>query len=357
MFTAEDDMEGTGPVRDGQAIDADRVAGWLGDRVAVARPLAISQFKGGQSNPTYLVTDAAGAQYVLRRKPPGVLLGSAHQIEREFRVMAALGPTELPVARVVGLCEDAEVIGSDFYVMDYVGGRSFWDQRLPGLDAAEKRAIYGAMVTTLAALHRVDPDAVGLADLGRPDGYVPRQIDRWTRQYRASERARIAAMEDVIDWIGAHAPEGEAGVLIHGDFRLDNLIFDSTEPRIAAILDWEISTLGDPLADLAFQLFAYWLPPELLNGICGIEDALGLPSEGEQLALYEAASGRNVGRDWPLYRIYILFRLAAIFQGIEGRVRDGTNSNPRAEKLVGMTEPLARLALERIEAWERGSRD
>lgn len=356
MFTAEDDMEGTGPVRAGQAIDVARVAAWLGSHVQVTAPLAISQFKGGQSNPTYLVIDGAGARYVLRRKPPGALLGSAHQIEREYRVMAALAPTGLPVPRVFGLCEDDGVIGSAFYVMDHVAGRSFWDQRLPGMAASEKRAIYGAMVSTLAVLHRVDPEAVGLADLGRPDGYVRRQVDRWTRQYRASERTRIDAMEEVIGWIGAHAPAGEAGVLIHGDFRLDNLIFEATGPRIAAILDWEISTLGDPLADLAFQLFAYWLPPELLNGIAGIESELGLPSEAEQLRLYEAASGRSVGPDWPLYRIYILFRLAAIFQGIEGRVRDGTNSNPRAAKLVGMTEPLARLALARIEEWERGRR-
>lgn len=353
MFTADDDMEGVGEVRAEHRIDPARVAHWLGERTRLTPPLALAQFKGGQSNPTYLVTDADGRRFVLRRKPPGALLGSAHQVEREYRVLDALGPTGLPVPKVIGLCEDEDVIGSPFYVMAFVAGRSFWDQTLPGVPIIEKQAIYTAMVTTLAQLHRIPPASVGLIDLGRPDGYVARQVKRWTAQYRASEAGRIAPMEELIPWITEHAPAGEPGVLIHGDFRLDNLIFHESRPEVAAILDWEISTIGDPLADLAFQLFPYWLPPTLLNGLNGVERGLGLPSEAEQIARYERTAGRIVGEAWPLYRIYILFRLAAIFQGIEGRVRDGTNSNPRARALVGYTEPLARLALDHVERWEK----
>jgi len=355
LFTAEDDMEGTGAVRSEHRIDAEKLLAWLKARTVVTPPLAIAQFKGGQSNPTYLVSDAAGRRHVLRRKPPGTLLGSAHQVEREFRVLSALADSGLPIPRVLDLCEDETVIGSVFYVMEFVAGRSFWDQTLPDVPPSEKPAIYAAMVTTLAQLHRIDPASVGLADLGRHHGYVRRQVERWTAQYRASEGARVTAMEELIPWIATHAPSGGPGVLIHGDFRLDNLIFHQTEPRVVAILDWEISTIGDPLADLAFQLFPFWLPPTLLNGLARDDRAqLGLPDEAAQIALYERAAGRSVGSDWPLYRIYILFRLAAIFQGIEGRVRDGTNSNPRARKLVGYTEPLARLALDHIERWERG---
>lgn len=353
MFTAADDMEGVADVAARHRIDLDRLAAWLGDVTPVTPPLSASQFKGGQSNPTYLVEDAAGRRFVIRRKPPGALLGSAHQVEREFRVMSALAGSGLPLPRLHGLCEDAGVIGSTFYAMDFVAGRVFWDQTLPTVARAERPLVYAATAKTLARLHAVNVQAVSLSDLGRPDGYVGRQVARWTAQYRASETRPLPVMEDVIGWITAQAPQGGPPTLIHGDFRLDNLIFEPDRPQIAAILDWEISTLGDPLADLAFLLFPFWLPPDLLNGLDRPDLLeLGLPTEAEQIAAYERASGRAVGEAWPLYRIYTLFRLAAIFQGIEGRVRDGTNSNPRAVGLMGKVEPLARLAAAHIEAWE-----
>jgi aminoglycoside phosphotransferase (APT) family kinase protein len=353
MFTAGDDMEGTSTVAEDDRLDLDRLATWLAPLVPIAGPLTALRFKGGQSNPTYLIEDRVGRRFVLRRKPTGALLRSAHQVEREYRVLSTLADSGLPLPRVHGLCEDANVFGPAFYVMDFVPGRIFWDQTMPGAAPTDRRAIYTAMIDTLASLHRLDFGAYGLADLGDADGYVRRQVARWTKQYRLSGGGQLDVMEEVIDWVTRHAPEGGAPALIHGDFRLDNLIFAPDEPRVIAILDWEISTIGDPLADLAFQVFPLWLPPDLLNGLDRADRAnLGIPSEAEQLARYATMSGRPVGETWPLYRIYTLFRLAAIFQGIEGRVRKGTNANPRARGLLGKVEPLARLAAIHIEQWE-----
>lgn len=344
-------MEGVEP-RGGEAPPEDLLR-WLGERLSIRPPLTLHRFKGGQSNPTYLARDAGRLEVVLRRKPLGELLASAHQIEREYRILQALAPTGLPVPRVFGLCDDPSIFGAPFYAMEFVRGRTFWDQRMPGESPARRRAAYSAAVDTLARLHALDFEALGLGDLGPREGYVARQIARWTRQYRLSEDRRIDAMEDVIAWIAAHAPDSGATALIHGDYRLDNLIFEPQRMRIAAILDWEICTIGDPIADLAFLLYPYWLPPHLLNGIDRPDRAdLGIPSETEQIVRYERASGCAVGDMWPLYRIYTLFRLAAIMQGIEARVRSGTAANPKAARLCGMCEPLARLALDHIDRWK-----
>ena len=304
-----------------------RLADWLRANVADFRgELLLAPLAGGQSNPTYRV-DAGEHRWVLRRKPPGVLLASAHAVDREYRVMAALAGTDVPVPRVHALCEDDAVIGSTFVVMDLVEGRVFVDPSLPGLPGAERAAIYAAMARTLAALHRVDVAAVGLAGHGKPQNYLSRQIERWTRQYRASETDRIEAMERLIEWLPARMPPGlddEPGTLVHGDYRLDNLIFHPTEPRVLAVIDWELSTLGHPLADLAYHLMAWRVTPDEFRGLKGHDlAALGIPDEAAHLATYRAAGGRDSGPHWGYVMAFNMFRMAAILQGILARSRQG----------------------------------
>ena len=326
------------------ALDLERLEPWLRERVAgFAGPVEVRRFKGGQSNPTFeLVTPAA--RYVLRRKPEGKLLPSAHAVEREFRVIAALHPTGFPVARPHALCEDPEVIGTAFYVMEKVEGRIFWDGRLPELSRDERGAVYRAEIETLARLHTIDPNAVGLGDFGRPGNYFARQVDRWFKQYRASETHPVPAMDRLLEFLPASVPaEGPTGI-VHGDYRLDNLILHPGRPEVAAVLDWELSTLGDPRADFSYFLMQWVMPAEQRGGLLGLDLAeAGLPSIGDAVEMYDGLTGRRVGAlDWLFS--YNLFRLAAICQGIGGRVRDGTAASPQAREMAARVEPLSEAA-------------
>jgi len=319
-----------------------------------AGPLKVVQFRGGQSNPTYLLRAAGGRRAVLRRKPPGKLLPSAHAVEREYRVLCALEHTGVPVPRPRLLCDDAAVIGTPFYVMDYVTGRVFWDLDLPELTAAERLAVYDAMNEGIATLHQVGVGSAGLGDFGRAGGYVARQVGRWAKQYRASETAPIAAMDRLIDWLPAHLPEDEETCIVHGDYRLDNMIFAAEEPRLLAILDWEISTLGHPVADFAYHCMPYRLPPETGRGIAGLDLArLGIPEEQDYRARYCRRTGRTSLPDWEFYLAYNMFRLAAILQGIAGRARDGTAASAHATTTGRMARPLAEAAWAQVEAMTR----
>jgi len=305
--------------------------------------LQVRQVEGGQSNPTFIV-DAGARRLVLRRKPPGVLLPSAHAVEREFRVLRALEGSDVPVPRARVLCEDPAVLGSSFYLMDFVEGRILTDQTLPGMAPARRRAHYAEMARVIAALHAVDWRGRGLADYGREGRYVERQLDRWTRQYRASETARIEAMERLIDWLPAHVPPQESTSLVHGDFRLDNLVFHPGEPRIVAVLDWELSTLGDPLVDFAYHCLAWRLQLGTHRTLAGL-DALpeGIPTESQHVADYCRASGRADARiaHWHYHLAFNMFRLAAIQQGVARRALDGNAANSRAAAVAARVQATA----------------
>lgn len=337
------------------AIDAGALDRYLAAHLSGYRgPLAIRQFTGGQSNPTYLVL-TQGARYVLRRKPPGELLPSAHAVDREFRVMSALGQAGLPVPRTLLLCEDAAVIGTMFYLMEFAEGRHFWDPTLPGLAPAERTALYDAMNAALAELHRADPAALGLGDFGRPGNYFARQIARWSKQYKASETQPIAAMQRLIAWLPEHVPEGEETAIVHGDYRIDNLIFHPSEPKVLAILDWELSTLGHPLADIAYNAMAWRFPPALFRGIGGLDlAALGIPSESDYLAAYCRRAGRAALPHWPFYMAYSMFRIAAILQGVYARALAGNAADARGLEMGAKVAPIAEIAWD--EAKRAGAR-
>jgi aminoglycoside phosphotransferase (APT) family kinase protein len=315
-------------------FDTHALGDYLSGRIEGLRlPLEASRFTGGQSNPTYALVDGKGSKYVLRKKPAGQLLPSAHAIEREYRVMKALEQSEVPVARMHCLCEDPAVIGTPFYLMEFVEGRIFWDPALPGVPAEQRRAIYDDMNRVVAALHRVDPDAIGLSSFGKPGGFLQRQIDRWTRQYRASETEPIAAMESLIQWLPHHLPAASRSRIFHGDLRMDNLILHADQPRVVAVLDWELSTLGDPIADLAYHALPWRLTAAQFRGMADKDiAALGIPREAEYLQAYCARVGRaDIRKDeWEFYCAYSLFRLAAILQGILKRALDGTASSADA---------------------------
>jgi len=313
-----------------------------------AGPVTVTRFKGGQSNPTYLLATPAH-QYVMRCKPAPVaqLLPSAHAVEREYRLQRALAGSAVPVARMHCLCEDEAVIGRAFYVMDFVEGRIFWEQSLPGMEPGERTAIYDELNRVIAALHAVDFNALGLADYGKAGNYFSRQVDRWTRQYRASETGRVDAMETLIDWLPRHIPQEEVPQvsLVHGDYRIDNVIFHPTEPRILAVIDWELSTLGHPLADFAYHLMSWHIVPGgALRGLAGLDlEALGIPRQSDYTAAYEQRIGRSAAGDWNYYLAYNLFRIAAILQGIAKRVQEGTASSPQAAEYGRQVQPLAEL--------------
>jgi aminoglycoside phosphotransferase (APT) family kinase protein len=339
-------FSGTKDVAAALAFDASRLADHLVAHLpGFAGPLTVRQFKGGQSNPTYLI-ETPQRSYVLRRKPPGKLLPSAHAVDREFRVLGALAAQSYPVARPLVYCDDANVIGTVFYVMDHVEGRVFWDAHVPGIATAERAAIYDAMNATLARLHAFDPAALGLSDFGRGENYMARQVERWSKQYRASETETIDEMERLIVWLPAHLPPPGPVRLVHGDFRLDNVIVAPSEPTILAVLDWELATLGDPLADFTYHLMAWDMPPSPTSvgfgSLVGRDlDALGIPSRAAYVAAYRARTGLDPGPHLNVYLAYNFFRLAAILQGIAGRVRDGTAASENAAAFARMVRPLA----------------
>jgi aminoglycoside phosphotransferase (APT) family kinase protein len=332
-------------------LPADVLAAYLEAHVDGFRgPLTASKFKGGQSNPTYRI-DAASGTYVLRRKPPGQLLPSAHAVDREFRVLQALHGTSVPVAQPLHLCSDESVIGSMFYLMSFVDGRIFWDPSLPDMDAAGRADIYLGIIDAMAALHTIDPVAVGLSDYGKPGNYFQRQIKRWTEQYHASHTRPIAAMYALIDALPARSPPDDGVVaLAHGDFRIDNLMFHLDEPRVIAIVDWELSTLGHPLADLGYFCMALRLPRNpALPGLAGLDRAaLGIPDESALLARYSQVTGRPIPEDWPFVLAFSFFRLAAIAQGVAKRAEQGNASSEQAVQAGRMVEMLATLGLEAL---------
>jgi aminoglycoside phosphotransferase (APT) family kinase protein len=317
---------------------ARHLPGWSG----LAR---VEQFEGGQSNPTFRVTSEDGARYVLRKKPPGKLLATAHQVEREYRVLRALASTRVPVPPALHLCEDATVIGTPFYVMKYVAGRIFRDPTLPGLAAAERRALYLEMIRVLAEIHQVDWRAAGLADFGKPGNYVARQVDRWTKQYRAAMTEAIPSMDRLIAWLPEHVPADDTTTVVHGDFRLDNMIFHPDEPRVLALLDWELSTLGHPLSDLAYSCMAYHvdlLHRPCLAGVAGPES--GIPTEAEYLAEYCRLTGRDGIADFQFFLAFSLFRSASIIQGVYKRGLDGNASSATALGLGSLVRVLSDAA-------------
>lgn len=347
MSSRQQQNSGTGDIREGLQFDVGLLAEYLTSHVeGFAGPLEVQQFRGGQSNPTYLLQAGSG-RYVLRRKPPGKLLKSAHAVDREFRIISALYGADFPVPRPYVLCNDDAVIGTMFYVMECVEGRIFWEPDLPDSDPEERAAIYDSAGATIAKLHGFDYGSLGLDDFGKPGNYFERQISRWSGQYRASETGEIPAMNHLIGWLPESIPADESASIVHGDFRLDNMIVHAEEPRIIAVLDWELSTIGHPLADFTYHLMT-WQMPEIGIGSAGLVGkdlaALGIPGEEEYAQRYCERTGRADGiENRNFYSAFNFFRLAAILQGIAGRVRDGTAASAHAGQAERAVEPLATL--------------
>jgi aminoglycoside phosphotransferase (APT) family kinase protein len=348
---SQDANAGTTAVRDAYRFDEDALARWMGGNVeGFSGPLMVEQFKGGQSNPTYkLVTPARS--YVMRRKPPGQILKGAHAVEREAQVLSALGGTGFPVPHVHGLCTDDSVLGSWFYVMDMVEGRIFWDATFPEVDRTERPHYFDAMNATIAKLHMVDHQAIGLGEYGKAGNYFARQISRWSRQYlEDADAGRNEDMDALVEWLPQAIPAGDETSIVHGDFRCDNMIFHPTEPRVLAVLDWELSTLGHPLADFAYHAMMYRMPPDIVAGLAGADlSALNIPSQEDYVAAYCARTGRSGIDNWPYYVAFNFFRLAAIFHGIKGRVIRGTAASAHAKERAEALPRLARLAREAME--------
>src|SRR5687768_3527236 len=346
---------GTIEVRNAHRFDAVMLERWLETNVeGYEGPLRVEQFKGGQSNPTYkLITP--GRAYVLRRKPPGKLLPGAHAVDREYRVISALGAQGFPVARTYGLCLDEEVVGTPFYVMEMVEGRIFWDVDFPEVEAADRPAYFDAMNATIARLHSIDPESAGLGDYGRPGDYFERQIGRWSKQYLGDvEAGRVEAMDRLVEWLPRNIPaggEGSESRVIHGDYRCDNMVFHPTEPKVLAVLDWELSTLGHPLADFTYHLMMYRMPAGVSTGLAGIDLASrNIPSEADYVAAYCRRTGREGIDNLDFYMAFNMFRLSAIVHGIKGRLARGTASSGHAAAMAASLEGLAALA------WQQAQR-
>ena len=347
----QEQFSGTKDVMPQHMLDVPKLENYLSEHVeGFEGPLSIRQFKGGQSNPTYqLITPKR--KYVLRRKPPGKLLPSAHAVDREYRIIKALYPTGFPVPKPYVLCTDESIAGTMFYVMECVEGRVIWEPLLPGLDPKQRFAIYDAMNETLANLHQTDYVTLGLEDFGKPGSYFARQISRWGKQYVASETESVPAMNKLMEWLPAHIPPGERSSIVHGDYRLDNMILHPTEPRVLAVLDWEISTIGDPLADFTYHIMQWRMPSGGTGGgTSSLLDqdlkSLGIPSESEYIAMYCKRTGRTGIDNLDFYFAYNFFRIAGILQGIVGRVRDGTAASAHAAQTAANVRPLAELGWE-----------
>ncbi|MDX1556091.1 MAG: phosphotransferase [Xanthomonadales bacterium] len=332
-------------------FDNQQLASYLEDHVAgFSGPLTARKFSNGQSNPTFLV-EAASGQYVLRRKPPGPLLKSAHAVDREYRVMTALAGSDVPVPRTYHLCEDPSVIGSVFFLMEYIHGRVLWNPALPDFSPDERRPIFDEMNRVLAAVHSVDIDAAGLSDYGKPGNYFERQVGRWSAQYRATETEAIPEVDTIMAWLGANTPADDGRVaLVHGDYRLDNMIFHPSEPRVLALVDWELSTLGHPFADLAYQCMQWRFDGGgMIPGLGHVDrESLGIPGEAEYVDMYCRRLGISGISNWNFYLVFSYFRLVAILQGVRKRALEGNASNARALELGDMVRPLALKAAELI---------
>jgi len=342
-------FSGTKDVAGALAVDVSRLQSYLAANApGFSGPLTVRQFKGGQSNPTYLLETSTG-KYVLRRKPPGKLLPSAHAVDREFRVVSALHAQGFPVARPILYCSDEAVAGTAFYVMDFVDGRVLWEPQMPSSNPAERAVVYDEMNAVLARLHAFDPARIGLSDFGKGENYVARQVERWSKQYRASETEPIPEMDRLIEWLPGHLPPAGPVRLVHGDYRLDNTIIAAHAPKIRAVLDWELSTLGDPLADFTYHLMQWHMPPEDsgagTGSLVGFDvAALGIPSLAAYVEMYRARTGFDPRPHLSTYLAYNFFRIAAILQGIAGRVRDGTATSEHAPAKAQMVRPLAEVA-------------
>jgi aminoglycoside phosphotransferase (APT) family kinase protein len=343
----QEKFSGTKEVAESHRFDEKKLEAYLAERIdGFQTPLEVRQFKGGQSNPTYkLVTP--NRNYVLRRKPPGKLLPSAHAVDREFRIISALHPTGFPVAKPYLLCEDESVIGTMFYVMDCVEGRIYWGPMLPDQTPQQRTQIYDAMNETFARLHNIDWEKLGLQDYGKPGNYVARQVSRWTKQYQLSETETIPEMNRLIEWLPQHLPTDARDSIVHGDYRLDNMILHPTEPKVIAVLDWELCTIGDPMADFTYHLMQWQMPGGVSSGGSLLDadfKALGIPDKDEYTAMYCRRTHRDQAPNMDYYAAYNFFRLAGILQGIVGRVRDGTAANANAAQNSAGVRPLAERA-------------
>lgn len=345
QIDAQKAFSGTVAPTGADVLDAGKLAEWMTANVeGFEGPVEVLKFAGGQSNPTYRLNAKSGS-YVLRRKPFGPLLPSAHAVDREYKVIAGLHPTGFPVAKPYGLCTDDSVIGSMFYIMGMVEGRTIWDGAMPGSEPATRRVTYEAMIDTLAALHNTDVEAAGLSDFGKPGNYFGRQVERWTKQYKLAETEDMPEVERLIEWLPATLPEQTRTSVVHGDYRIDNLIYHPTEPKVAAVLDWELSTLGDPLADFTYVAMAWVTENGGRSGVMDIDRAdLGIPELDEMTQRYCAATGRDGVPDMNWYFAYNFFRLTGIIQGIKKRVIDGTASSAHAKTMAERVKPLADAA-------------
>lgn len=338
------EMVGTVEVEEADKLELDKLTAWFEANVeGYAGPISYTKFKGGQSNPTYKI-DTPAASYVLRRQPFGKLLPSAHAVDREYKAMTGLYPTGFPVPRTYGLCEDPEVLGSKFFVMSMADGRSLWNGALPGVSKEDRREIYNAMIDTMADMHLKKPDEIGLGDFGKPTDYCARQINRWTKQYKLSETEHQPKMERLIEWLPETIPPQHESSVVHGDYRLDNMIFHKTENRVIAVLDWELSTLGDPIADFSYLMLNWHNPSDGRAGLLGLDlESQGIPTQDEAVERYVARTGYPVPpMEW--YFAYNLFRLAGIMQGIKKRVIDGTASSAHAKSMSDRVTPLIERA-------------